>query len=316
MEPAVSASHTAGMKLNVADRVIDLGREMLLDASGKVVELRPQAYQVLRHLALNAGRLVGKDELLAVVWPQVVVTDDSLVQAIGDARRALGAAGHEVLKTAPRRGYLLVADAVSATDSPAPVSAAPEQGAPPRSRRRIVALSSLVALLALVGIAAALWAVGPWRGAEPAVAELRPSIAVLAFRSPQRDSDGAVLARGFAEDLVSELARGPEMRVVSHQSSFQLVSGSASLAEIGQRLRSRYLVDGTVQREGEQLRIVVQLLDSEDGRVVWSSPHTVGRESLPAVLRSRASRHHHCWRSHAGERLPLPRPPPARQAGC
>lgn len=97
------------MRIAVGDSVLDLEREVLLDASGGVVELRPQAFQVLRHLALEAGRLVSKDQLLAAVWPDVVVTDDSLVQAIGDVRRALGPRGRDVVRTIPRRGYLLVA---------------------------------------------------------------------------------------------------------------------------------------------------------------------------------------------------------------
>ena len=62
----------------------------MLDAAGRTIDLRPQAYGVLRHLAIHAGRLVDKTELLDAVWPNVVVTDDSIVQAIGDARRALG----------------------------------------------------------------------------------------------------------------------------------------------------------------------------------------------------------------------------------
>jgi TolB-like protein/DNA-binding winged helix-turn-helix (wHTH) protein/tetratricopeptide (TPR) repeat protein len=294
MEPASQAPPPGDRKLQVADRVIDFGHEVLLDVEGKAVELRPQAYQVLRHLALNPGRVVSKDELLAAVWPNVVVTDDSLVQAIGDARRSLGAAGHEVLKTVPKRGYVLVASGVGPVAAPSPSS--PSSGsaassaslaAVGRSRRWPVAVGGVLTLLAL---ATMLWTTRSWQSAEADGALRRPSIAVLSFRDPQRDPDGELLARSFAEDLVSELARGPEMRVVSHQSSFQFAGSGAALGEIGRRLRSRYLVDGTVQREGQQLRILVQLLDSEDGRVVWSSLQAVGREALPSVRRELAAR--------------------------
>jgi len=252
-----------------AGRVIDFGREALVDADGQVIELRPQAYQVLRHLALNIGRLVSKEELLEAVWPQVVVTDDSLVQAIGDARRALGDTKHQVLKTVPRRGYLLTADASAA--------AAPEQ--PQRKRRWPRPAATVGGVVALMAIAAALWAGTAGRSVSPPPE--RPSIAVLAFKDPRSEVEGQLLARSFAEDLVSELARGSDLRVVSHQSSFQFAGGATPIAEIGRRLRSRYLVDGTIQRQGEQLRIVVELLDSEDGRVVWSSSRRVDRESLP-----------------------------------
>ena len=92
----------------IGDRTVDLSREVLIDASGSIVPLRPRAWLVLRFLALHAGRLVGKDELMDEVWADCVVTEDSLVQAVGDVRRALGDAGRTALRTLPRRGYMLV----------------------------------------------------------------------------------------------------------------------------------------------------------------------------------------------------------------
>ena len=124
-------------RLALADCVIDFGQEALLDAGGRAVQLRPQAYQVLRHLALNAGRLVSKDELMAAVWPGSVVTDDSLVQAIGDVRRALGEAGHRIVKTVPRRGYLLVA--AGASPEVSALGAQPPRAGPRPMRRWLVA---------------------------------------------------------------------------------------------------------------------------------------------------------------------------------
>ena len=99
------------MKLPLAGFVLDLGGQQLLDRQGATVALRPQAWAVLRHLALNAGRLATKEALLDAVWPGLVVTDGSLTQAISDVREALGEAGHRLIKTVPKRGYMLVADA-------------------------------------------------------------------------------------------------------------------------------------------------------------------------------------------------------------
>jgi DNA-binding response OmpR family regulator len=76
----------------VGDRTIDLARELVIDGRGELVPLRPRAWLVLRLLATRAGRLVGKDEIMDEVWPDCEVTEDSLVQAVGDIRRALGKA--------------------------------------------------------------------------------------------------------------------------------------------------------------------------------------------------------------------------------
>jgi DNA-binding winged helix-turn-helix (wHTH) protein len=159
------ASMVGPARLALGDCVIDLGQETLLDALGREVELRPQAYQVLRHLALNAGRLVGKDELMAAVWPGSVVTDDSLVQAIGDVRRALGEAGHRVVKTVPRRGYMLVAAAANPEVS---ALGAEQPRAGPRHVRRWMAVGGAAALLLMAGL---LWQGLAHNASAPALAD-------------------------------------------------------------------------------------------------------------------------------------------------
>ncbi|MGE0630160.1 MAG: winged helix-turn-helix domain-containing protein [Hyphomicrobiaceae bacterium] len=85
---------------------LDLARGCLRSAE-RELELRPKAFKVLQHLLENAGRLVAKDELQKVVWRDVVVTDDSLVQCIGQLRQALSDHEHQLIKTVSRRGYLL-----------------------------------------------------------------------------------------------------------------------------------------------------------------------------------------------------------------
>lgn len=306
MNDATLGLLAVGTKLPLAGFVLDLGGDELLDAAGCAVELRPQAFQVLRHLALNAGRLVTKEELLAAVWPGLIVTDDSLVQAIGDIRRALGDSEHRVLKTVPRRGYTLVADAVAAPARlqpalaepipaavpadlpPATAAAALPAAQPSRGGRRPMATAALLGLAAAaIVIAAALWlarspgddARAPTAaGAAPAAASQkmpdRPSVAVLAFRSPDAEAAGQMLARGVAEDLIAELARNRDLRVVAYHSSFSFAGKDVPLAKIGERLGSRYLVDGTVRRDGELLRVGIEMIDSRDGQVVWASQHT------------------------------------------
>ena len=92
--------------------VIDLNRLALI-VEGVEVPLRPKAFDTLKVLAMRAGQVVTKDELVAAVWPDVIVNDDALAQCVRDVRKALGDDAQQVLRTIPRRGYMLAADVES-----------------------------------------------------------------------------------------------------------------------------------------------------------------------------------------------------------
>ncbi len=109
---------------------LDLARGALLGPDGAEVPLRPKSLALLRLLVENAGRVVDRDTSMAAVWPDVVVTDESIIQCIRDIRRALGDDAQVLLKTVPKRGYLLATE-VTPVEGPA---------AAPRAERRLVAI--------------------------------------------------------------------------------------------------------------------------------------------------------------------------------
>jgi pimeloyl-ACP methyl ester carboxylesterase/DNA-binding winged helix-turn-helix (wHTH) protein len=105
--------------VSLADFALDTAQRELRDAAGNLMPLRPQSMAVLLHLARRLGSAVDKDELLREVWPDVVVTEDSLVKCIGEIRRALGDGEHRVVRTEPKRGYRLMATPAPASSSEA-----------------------------------------------------------------------------------------------------------------------------------------------------------------------------------------------------
>jgi DNA-binding winged helix-turn-helix (wHTH) protein len=97
------------MRLRFGPYVLDTGRGCLV-LDGSEVKLRPKTFAVLQYLIENSSRLVSKDELFTAVWPNLATTDDTLVQSIGELRRALGDDGPRLIKTIPRRGYRFEAE--------------------------------------------------------------------------------------------------------------------------------------------------------------------------------------------------------------
>ncbi len=93
-------------------------QQCVLRREGRAIELRPKAFDVLRHLVANPGRVISKHELLDALWPGLAVTDDALVQCVSDVRQALSDSGHRIIRTLPRRGYLFTVEAATRVPRP------------------------------------------------------------------------------------------------------------------------------------------------------------------------------------------------------
>lgn len=230
--------------------IVDLGAERVVGPDGRATALRPQSFAVLRLLIDRTGQLVTKDELQKAVWPGVIVTDDSLVQCIGEIRKALGDETRALVETVPRRGYRL--------------SAAPRRqarSAPWREGRA----AAFGATLVLVGLG-----IGAWQtmGANETPSHT-PVVAVLPFDSLAGETE-AYLGPGVAEDVISMLARTPDVGVIARSSSFAYGDAPRDVRKIGAELGADYVLEGSVRREGDGLRIVAQLEDTKTGKNVWA----------------------------------------------
>jgi TolB-like protein len=220
--------------------IVDLAADDLKTAAGARVELRPRSFAVLRLLAENSGRLVTKDELIGKVWDDVAVTEDSLTQCIADIRKAIGDEDRRVLRTVPRKGYLLV----------------------PAQRSTHLA------------------------GRTPDL----PSLAVMPFMSIGDDCGPLTLGTGVASEIINELARNRDLRLVGRDSSFALANQNRMAHELGEQLGVRYLVEGTVQRIDGTLIVDVQLVDARDGSIAWGDRFSASAPDVPQVQREIASR--------------------------
>jgi len=232
---------------------LDIGKGRLSGPEGEIV-LRRKSFDLLVYLVRHAGRVVPKDELIEAIWPDVAVTDDSLTQCIHDIRQALGPTGPELLRTVPRRGYLF------AEAEPADIPVIADK---PRHRDwRSGAVAAVLALIALGGLA---WALFPT--APPAT---KASIAVLPFDNLSGDDETGRLAGGITEDIITDLARFREFDVIARNSVEAYKGRPTDIREIGQALDVRYVLEGSLQREGERVRVTGQLIDTQTGAHVWS----------------------------------------------
>ncbi|MGD2128458.1 MAG: winged helix-turn-helix domain-containing protein [Lysobacterales bacterium] len=243
----------------VGDFTLDLDRGSLL-RDGEEVALRPKSYQILVYLVQHAGALAAKEELLAAAWPDVVVTDDSLTQCLIDIRKALGDSSRTMIRTVPRRGYVLEL----------PVAAIPADGPEIPGRRKTARLA--VAALALAIVLGTIWW-GSERTAQAPAGGSAPgsnTVAVLPFEDMSPGGDREYFADGIAEEILNQLAQNTDLVVIARTSSFSFKDEDVDIPTIARKLGVANVLEGSVRLGTDKLRITAQLVDGSTGAHIWS----------------------------------------------
>ncbi len=243
-------------------------------SEGEPLRLRPQSFDVLRHLLERAGRPVSSRELLDSVWSDRVVTADSVRKCIGDLREALGDSDATIIRTVPRRGYLLDVPVERVTAGSDEIVTAPIG----RARRIATSLAFILVLLAggLFALNAAHQPVSP---TLPGTDGLSPaSIAVLRFADLSPGGNQAYLADGIAEEILHVLTQSPELRVIARTSSFA-VQGQ-SVGAVVEQLNVDFVLEGSVRRDAGRIRVAAQLIDAKTDSRAWSKVYERQIEDL------------------------------------
>jgi len=211
--------------------LIDTDRRELRGAHG-VIHVEPQVFDLLVHLARNANRVVSKNELIKNVWNGRAISDAALNSRVTAARRAIGDNGRKqaIIRTIQRRGFLLAVEVDSGD-----VSAHPED-------RTSVSLPL----------------------------QEKPSIAVLPFRNLSGDPTQDYFVDGMVEDIITGLSRIKWLLAIARNSSFAFKGQSVDIKRIGRELGVRYLVDGSVRRAGNRVRVNALLVDTSTGAHLWA----------------------------------------------
>jgi transcriptional activator of cad operon len=261
--------HTAAKTLRIGDWFVNpLAGEI---ARGEErVRLEARTMRLLLCLAENAGEVVSIDTLLSQVWSGVVVTPDSVYQAVAALRRLLGddAKQPAYIVTVPRLGYRLVAP----VESPQ-VDALPGARPVRASSRMFVALS-LGVLLVAGAVTYYLIDARDASGQAAASAVAGPkTIAVLPFLDLTDSMNEEPFADGMTEELIHKLSKVQGLRVPGPTDSFYFKGKQLPLAEIARSLRVSYVLDGSVRKSGDTLRVAARLVRADDGYVVWSETY-------------------------------------------
>jgi TolB-like protein/DNA-binding winged helix-turn-helix (wHTH) protein len=274
-EPGLAAEQ----RLRLGEFVLDLGRGDLLDAQGRPAGLRAQALKLLLVLGERAGQVVGREELQRRLWGDVIVTEDSLVQAVGDIRRVLGDERHTLLRTVPRRGYLLMVP--EAGPAAAPAWAVRAVAAPPAPARRRTRLAAGVAA-AVLAFAVALVVVLQRNAPAP---PLHRSLAVMPFESDDPGAADAWFVDAITGDLHTIVASWKrQLQVVGRGTMARYKGQFADPRVVGRELGVASVITGRVRRDGARVRIAVEVVDTETGQVVWTRPFDIDRSELPGSI--------------------------------
>jgi TolB-like protein/DNA-binding winged helix-turn-helix (wHTH) protein/Flp pilus assembly protein TadD len=274
----------------------------LLWRNGDRVPIAPKGFDVLAYLVEHAGQVVTQDEILEALWPETYVNPEVLRKYILEIRKALGDRPDkpEFIETVPKRGYQFIAAVTEESTAERPdvltSHATEEQGtgkndgpakAPSEresfsGRRRFwkLVIIPLLAIVVAAGLGLYLLLARSGRNAPPLT---DTSIAVLPFADMSPAKDQEYFSDGLAEQLINDLARVSGLKVVGRSSSFQFKGKNDDLRDMGRKLGVANVLEGSVRREGDHVRITAELIKADDGFQLWSQTYDREIEDIFAV---------------------------------
>ena len=240
------------MQFHFADYVLDTDRRELRLRS-ELIAVEPQVYDLLLYLVENRDRVVTKDDLVASVWGGRVTSDATLTSRIYAVRKAVGDSGQhqKLIRTIPRKGLRFVGEihTPSTDDVLGDLCAEPPLSEP----------------------------------AEPLPLPDRPAIAVLPFANMSDDVEQDYFSDGISEDLITALSKLRWFFVIARNSSFAYKGKSVNIKEVGENLGVGYVIEGSVRKEGDRVRITAQLNDVVTGSHLWAERYDRGLADVFAV---------------------------------
>ena len=233
------------------NHMLDIERRELL-RGGHHVAVQPQVFDLLVHLVRNRDRVVSKDDLIALVWGGRIVSESTLTSRINAARTAIGDSGksQKLIRTIPRKGVRFVGEVAEQSNGIGPADVADEvSDQPPR----------------------------------PLPEPDRPAIAVLAFENMSGDREQDYFSDGISEDVITALSKVRWFFVIARNSTFVYKGRAVHIRQIAEELGVRYVVEGSVRRSGDRVRITAQLNDVATGSHIWAERYDRGLTDLFAV---------------------------------
>ncbi len=237
----------------------------------KPLSIEPQVFNIILYLVENQDRVVSRDELLDTQWKGKIVSDASISNHIKSARKILDDDGQKqaVIKTIHGRGYQFIANSECAKESESKKQIDLEN----TNNNKFKPLKSLMLLTLTIVVLIGVWFIKPSTAILDSTDTLDKSIAVLAFKDFSPKSDQAYFAEGISEELLNIFTKIPNLRVASRTSSFSFKNKSLTIEKIGKELNVNYVMEGSVRKADNKLRITAQLIRVADGSHIWSETY-------------------------------------------
>jgi TolB-like protein/DNA-binding winged helix-turn-helix (wHTH) protein len=248
--------------------------------NGSSLHLEPKVMDVLVCLARRAGEAVPKDELIKAVWADTFVTDDALIRSISELRRIFEDDAREprVIQTIPKRGYRLMAPVHQIEELPGGLVEAAPATVPRLSAtenhhawkvRRLFLAGAAGAVLTVVAVSGPVWR---WLRPNNDAASVH-SLAVLPLQNLSGDPAQEYFSDGLTDALITELAQVGSLKVISRTSTIQYKGTKKTLPEIARELNADGVIEGTVQRSGDSVRITAQLIHGTSDKHLWAGSY-------------------------------------------